>query len=74
MESQELVYNIGNPYVVANSIVNSSFYSWIKLPNSKTGNYINVANNNTWIFNAADGQLTAQQTQENFIFVLVQHI
>ena len=68
---QELIYKIGNPFVVPNSITNSKYKSWTKFTNQQANNGITIVNPDVSRFNGSDGTLSISNASENFIFIVV---
>lgn len=67
---EELVYDLGNSFVVENSIQNTEYYSWMKFPTQSIASSISVPNSLVASFDAADGTLSASNAREKFICVI----
>lgn len=67
---EELIYELGNPYVVRDSIVDSEYYSWMKFTNTSLASSFTVPNATVAVFDAADGTLSESNAKEKFICVI----
>lgn len=64
-----LIYELGNDYIVTNSIDNSEYYSWIKFSSVNIGTAVSVPNLDDFVFMSNNGLMSDSDAAENFICV-----
>ena len=67
---EELIYDIGNSFIVENSIANTSYYSWMKFSDVYSNTAFFVPNSDVAVFDLGAGVLTPPNAQDNFICII----
>ena len=73
-DNQGLLYELGNDYVVANSVNNVTYSTWTKFSGITTTSSFNTISNTVFNFNGVDQYLEGNSAASNFIVIVTDNL